>query len=102
IDTERLVVGARDIEGQAMLVDGIACELRIALGATGVPCLLERTTAARDPCDWAIRRPHEIGGEIERLVDLLRADERTAATGRDRVRRISADRFERSGPVIEM
>ena len=85
-----------------MLVDGVARELRITFGAAGVPCFLERAAATRDLGHGTISRTHKIGGEIERLVDLLRADERATTARRNGVRRVGANGFERSGPIIEM
>ena len=44
-----LVIGAGDVEGQAMLVDRIVPELRVAFRTAGVPGFLQRTTPRRHP-----------------------------------------------------
>ena len=56
-----------------MLIDGIGREFRIALGAAGVPGLLEGTSALGDAGDRAIGRRHEVRRAGQRLPVLSRA-----------------------------
>src|SRR5208337_5341082 len=102
VDPQGLVVGARAVEGEAMLVDRIRAEFRIARGAAGVPGLFQRAAAARNARDWAIGRRDEIDGVVERLADPRLADQRVAPAWRDRIDPKGADRFQGGGPVGEM
>ena len=97
-----LVISARDVEGEAMFVDRVRIEFRIARGVAGVPGLFQRAAAARNTRDWAIGRCDEIERVVERLANPRLADQRAATAGRDRIDAEGPDRFQRGGSVREM
>src|SRR5690606_2269194 len=69
VETLRLVIGARDIERHAVLVDGEVLEPGVHHLAAAIERLLQRDASRGAPGDGAVERGQEIAGELDALLD---------------------------------
>ena len=101
-DAAGLVEGAADVERQAVLVDRVILELRVAFRAHRIPSLFQRAAFHGDPLRWLEGAFDEITRAFNRPFNGVLADQGAPPSRCDRIHVIGLDVIERLPPVAEV